>query len=153
MKLVDTTLLAAVLAVATSTAISVSPAIAADIQSQIITDANAEVVKAQVNNGIMTLIVMFRNTSDRHLKYDLNTKETYYFDKVANKKFRMLKDSKQQWVASDVSYHTASSSIRFKVPKQGQKLVWMKFPAPAGDVEEIDFAMPGILPFERLKIT
>ncbi len=155
MKFIDTTVLLAVLALASPVAMPATVAYAAGIQTQMTTDANAEVdvVKAQVNDGIMTIIVMFRNTVDKRLEYDLNTAETYYIDKAANKKFHMLKDSKEQWVASDVSYWTSSSTFKFKVPKNGKKLVWMKFPAPAEGVETIDFSMPGILPFDGLKVS
>ena len=155
MKLIDTTLLAAVLAFSAPMALPVGSANAAGIQTQMDVNANAEVdvVKAQVSGDIMTVILMFRNTAGKRIEYDLNTAETYYIDKAANKKFFMLKDTEKKWVASNVSYYSSSSAFKFKIDKEGKKLIWMKFPSPAAGVDTIDFSMPGVLPFDGLKVS
>lgn len=155
MKFVDTTLLAAVLAFASPLALPVNPANAQTIQTQMDANANGEVdvVKAQVSGDIMTIILMFRNTAGKRIEYDLDTAETYYIDKSSNKKFFMLKDSEKKWVASNVSYYSSSSGFKFAIKKEGKKLIWMKFPAPAASVETIDFSIPGVLPFDGLKVS
>ena len=155
MKLIDTTLLAAVLAFASPMALPVNSANAQALQTQMDANANGEVdvVKAQVSGGIMTVILMFRNTAGKRVEYDLDTAETYYIDKASNKKFFMLKDAEKKWVASNVRYYSSSASFKFSVNKDGKKLIWMKFPAPADGVETIDFSMPGVLPFDGLKVS
>lgn len=155
MKLVKSTALATLLAFAAPIALPITFAHAAVVQTQMTTDANAEVdaVKVKVDGDIMSIILMFRNTSDQRLEYKLDTAETYYIDKAANKKFHMLKDNKNRWVASEVKYYSSSSEFSFKINKGAKKLIWMKFPAPADGVETIDFSMPGILPFDGLKVS
>lgn len=155
MKLIDTTLLAAVLAFSAPMALPVSSANAASIQTQMDVNANADVdvVKAHVSGDIMTIILMFRNTSGKRIEYDLNAAETYYIDKAANKKFFMLKDTEKKWVASDVRYYSSNSVFKFTVDKDGKKLVWMKFPSPEAGIATIDFSIPGVLPFDGLKVS
>ena len=155
MKLIDTTLLAAVLAFSAPMALPVGSANAASIQTQMDVNANAEVdvVKAQISGDIMTIILMFRNTAGKEIQYKLNSPEIFYIDKAANKKFFMLKDTEKKWVASNVYYHSSGSYLNFKIKKDEKKLIWMKFPSPAAGVETIDFSMPSVLPFDGLKVS
>ena len=154
MKILNATFLAAAMAIASPVLLNATTASAEVLQTQMTTDANSEVdvVKAQVADNIITIILMFRNSSDKNVEYKLDTAETYYIVKANNKKYHMLKDSKKRWVASPVSYYSSSSEFSFRVPKNGKKLIWMKFPAPAAGVDTIDFSMEGILPFDGLKV-
>ena len=155
MKMIKTTLLATAMAFSAPMAMPVSSANAAVLQTQMGANANAEVdlIKAQVSGDIMTIILMFRNTAGKRIEFDMNTAETYYIDKAANKKFFMLKDTEKKWVASNVRYYSSSSSFKFEIKKEGKKLIWMKFPSPAAGVDTIDFSIPGVLPFDGLKVS
>jgi len=155
MKLIDTTLLAAVLAVAPPMILPAQSANAESDHKQMGINANGEVdvIKAEVTGNEMTIILMFQNTAGERKEYDLDTAGTHYFDKGANKKHFMLRDTEKKWVASNVKYNSKSSGFQFAINENGKKLIWMKFPAPAAGIESIDLSIPGVLPFDGLKVS
>jgi hypothetical protein len=113
-------------------------------------DYDADVVKAKVDGGVLTVAVVFKSASDKDVTVRYDWKNVYFIDKTENKKYHVLKDSTKAWVASPLyNGHSVYSKL-----KPGKKqMVWFKFPAPPASTKSIDLALPVTLPFDNLPVT
>ncbi len=124
------------------------------IQTQPSTDGSFELslIRASVRGDVLTFQVAIKNTSSQRLRYTFFFRDVYYTDGKAKKKYYALKDSKGLYIAGPAYDHNAGGSFNMWLKPNGKALFWIKFPAPAEDVEEVDFYVPGALPFEGIKI-
>lgn len=70
------------------------------LQTQMSLDANLEidVKKAQVIDNVLTIILVFRNTSGAKAKISLAPGQIHYIDAKQNKKYHILKDEKTDYI-------------------------------------------------------
>lgn len=112
----------------------------------------ADVVKAKVDGGVLTIAVVFRSTSDRDVNIRYEWQEVFFIDKAENKKYHVLRDSKKSWIASPLnSDHGRGVYSRLKAGKK--QMVWFKFPAPPASTKSIDLTLPVTLPFDNLQVS
>jgi hypothetical protein len=121
-------------------------------------DVEVDVVKAKVQDGILTLVLAYRNNGTEAAKIQYLLEEVYYIDETEKKKYQVLRDSKDQWIAAPVArgkigFEAGWGAQPLEVPPGGKKLVWFKFPAPAEGVSKINLVVPDVLPFENLAIS
>jgi hypothetical protein len=71
-------------------------------------------------------------------------------DAAAGKKYQVLKDEKDEYIAA---LRSGWHDRWYEKVKPGQSMtIWMKFPAPPPEVKAITLAVPGVPPFEELAI-
>jgi len=141
---------------ATLMSAGIAPALAQTeaIQSQ---DTNiggfvADITECKRKNGVLTLKVRLRNTSDK--KANIQPTDGYpaydqYYLTAGDKKYFVLRDSEGVPLATDVS----NGYVRIDVEKGGSYTWWAKYPAPPADVTSVSFYTPLTPPFEDVPIT
>ena len=134
----------------------IAPALAQTeaIQSQ---DTNiggfvADITECKRKNGVLTLKVRLRNTSDK--KANIQPTDGYpaydqYYLTAGDKKYFVLRDSEGVPLATDKS----NGYVIVDVEKGGSYTWWAKYPAPPADVTSVSFYTPFAAPFEDVPIT
>jgi hypothetical protein len=117
-----------------------------------------DVVKAGVREGILTVVLSYRNAGQEPIKVGFNVDELYFIDETEKKKYHVLKDSKGESIGAPTSYNkvgytTPGGPEPVKVPPGGKQTLWFKFPAPPESVQTIELLVPDVLPFEKLPIS
>ena len=140
-------------------AVPMQPASSA-IQTQMAMSGEIEVdvVKADVREGILTVVLAYRNNGAEGLGIRYYLRDVYYIEDVEKKKYQVLKDSQGNWIAAPVArgmiaIERGTHAGTVGVPPAGKTAVWFKFPAPADNVQSINPIIPNVLPFERLALS
>lgn len=124
------------------------------IQRQPSTDGNFELslIRAQVKGEVLTIQVVFKNTSSKRRRYAFFFRDVYYVDTEAKKKYYALKDTNGYYIAGPAYDRNAGGSFNVEFDPQGKAIFWIKFPAPQAPTEEIEIYIPWALPFEGVKV-
>lgn len=120
------------------------------IQSQDteISGITADLTECKRKEGVLSVKVLFRNTSDADVNVSIDTHHGEYsgfYVTAADKKYFILTDTEKAPLAPKY--------ISGNVEKGGKLLWWAKFPAPPDDVKKINLVIPKVLPFEDVPIT
>jgi hypothetical protein len=134
-----------VAAVWTSQALGAGP-----IQTQMAMGGGVEVdvIKATAREGILTVVLAYRNTGKTAAAIHGQLSDTYYLDDK-KRKYQVLRDSKNAWIAAPTSFDL----LAVDVGPGETRAAWLKFPAPSDKASTIDLIVAGVLPFEKLPIT
>jgi hypothetical protein len=131
-------------------AIAQSPA---SIQSQ---DTNktglvADLVECKRKDGVLSIRIRLRNTSNGDVSVDLVRNEVYdtWYVTAKNKKYFVLKDS----AGKAVAYAGTASSFGASIDKGGAFTWWAKYPAPPADIKSVGIYTPITGPFDDVPIT
>ena len=113
--------------------------------------AELNILKARVaKNNVLTIVAQYDNTSGADFKASYHFKHVYYIDPEENKKYHVLKDENEKYIASPAS----SGFLQTAWMKPGAKsIIWFKFPAPASETSTINLMLRGATPFDDLPIT
>jgi hypothetical protein len=125
------------------------------IQSQDTNTAGivAEVIQAKRAEGVLTIKVRFRNTSNTagHLTFihwnAAGADNPKFYVTAANKKYFLLADTDGTTLSSN------SSSSEVDVAPGNTFTWWGKYPAPSADVSKITFMTPLAPPFEDVPLS
>ena len=112
-------------------------------------DMEVDVLKARVDGEVLTVTVMFRNTSSEKSIVEFKWGDVFFINKAQDKKYHVLKDSKGSWVGSQNYYGGVRQSIKAGM----KKLIWFKLPAPPASDAEINLTLPVAMPFDGLKVS
>jgi hypothetical protein len=123
------------------------------IQSQDTNTAGiiAELIECKREDGVMTIKLRLRNTTDKvendtlisGLNYD-----TYYVT-AENKKYFVLRDSEKKTLTPQAS---GSGILSVKLAKGGTYVWWAKYPAPPAGVKKVSYYTPLTPPFDNVPI-
>jgi hypothetical protein len=125
------------------------------IQSQPSSDGKMEASLNQVKirGNILSIRVTLKNTTDKTIEPEIHYKEFYYTDIKEKKKYFPLKDSKGNFLAGPQHSEWQGGTFKTKIKGGESRTIWLKFPAPPEATETVDLFVPGILPFEEVKIS
>jgi hypothetical protein len=123
---------------------------AGPIQTQMAMGGGVEVdvIKATAREGILTVVLAYRNTGKTAVAIRAQLNESYYLDSK-KRKYQVLRDSKNAWIAAP----TYLDLLTVDVGPGETKAAWLKFPAPSDKENVIDLIISGVLPFEELAVT
>lgn len=114
----------------------------------------ADLTECRRHEGVLTIKLRFRNTSNKKLDLELTENgyagvEKFYIT-AGNKKFFILKDTEGIYLSS-----LSSNRLGVVVSLQpGQSMPWWaKYPAPSPEVTKIILITPVTTPFEDISIT
>jgi hypothetical protein len=142
-------------AVLAATALS-RPALAQTpaIQSQ---DSNisgivAEITECKRQEGVLTVRLRFRNTTDKTEVVEVIRGRNYdsYYLTAASKKYFILRDTEKVPLAPAMD---GSGNVRAEIAAKGAYVFWARFPAPPADVKKISYYTPLTPPFDNIPIT
>ena len=129
------------------------------IQTQETTSSGmvAELTECRRQEGVLTIKVRFRNTSNKPSNLTLThymksaEDDPKFYVTAGNKKYFILKDDEGTYLTSNSTSDTFGVEVKLE-PEQ-TFLWWAKYPAPSADVKKINFMMPVTPPFEDVPIT
>lgn len=117
----------------------------------------AELTECRRQEGVLTIKVRFRNTSNKASNLTLThymksgEDDPKFYVTAGNKKYFILKDSEGTYLTSNSANDTFGVELKLE---PGQTFLWWaKYPAPSDDVKKINFMMPVTPPFEDIPIT
>jgi hypothetical protein len=107
----------------------------------------ADVTEFRRKGNVLTALVRLRNTlTGGHTIVQFGIGGVYLMDEAGAKKYEVLKDEKDDYIASSKGLLTEA------VDGGGSTTIWMKFPAPPLETKTATLAMPQMAPFEDLPI-
>ena len=110
----------------------------------------AEVTEFRRKGNTLTAKVRLVNRGSERAEADIHFEEVYLIDTGAGKKYNVLKDEKNEYIAS---LRTGWTNRWYDNITAGESYVlWMKFPAPPPETKAITLQLPGMPPFEDLAI-
>ena len=146
------TILTTIMALVLGTLLALSGYAMEPIQTQPSSDGNLEasLLSAKVRRDVLTIQIKLKNVTSKKVYKAFEYAAVYYSDIDNKKKYFVLKDSEGQYIAGPIDNYR---SFRHDIQPDGQRIIWVKFPAPPATTETVDVFMPDILPFEEIKIT
>ena len=113
----------------------------------------ADVTQCKRKDGVLTLKVRVRNTSDKKVNIyftdGLGAYDNYYLT-AGDKKYFVLRDTEDKPLATN---ENGSGYTNVDIEKDGSYTWWAKYPAPPADVTSVTFYTAFAPPFEDLPIT
>jgi len=124
------------------------------IQTQPSSDGTIEasLIEAKVKRDVLTIKVALKNISQKTIEPEIRFEHIYYTDIEAKKKFFGLKDAAGHLIAGPAHYDWGGGTFKSRISPGERAIIWIKFPAPLETTTAIDIFIPGILPFEDIKI-
>ena len=112
----------------------------------------AEVVEARRKDGVLTIQVRYRNTSDKALTfYPLSgAKFDAYYVTAEDKKYLVLRDEENRPLAPQVN---PAGDVYASLQPGASFTWWAKYPAPPAAVKKISYYTPITPPFDDVPIT
>jgi hypothetical protein len=107
-------------------------------------DVVADVTVMRRKGNTVTAIIRLRKDTPQTAVVGFNLNDVYLLDAPRGKKYLVLKDEKDAFIAS----HTGTQGFGSDAPLT----LWMKFPAPPSDVTTVTLVVPQMPPFEDLPI-
>ena len=124
------------------------------IQAQDANDSGivAELMECKRKDGVLTIKMRLRNTSDKDMRVDVIKGRNYdeYYVTAANKKYFVLTESEKVPLASAAD---SVGSLHVNVPKAGSWTWWAKYPAPPAEIKTITYYTAITPPFEDIPIS
>jgi hypothetical protein len=111
----------------------------------------AEVVECKRQDGVLTVRMRLRNTSDKEIRVDLISDRNYdsYYVTAGSKKYLVLRDSERTPLAPSVDIF---GKVATQVAKGAAYLWWARYPAPPADVKKVSYFTPLTPPFDNIPI-
>lgn len=135
------------------------PVLAAEpIQSQMgPEDTELDLLQAKLNGKVLSVVLKVTAPADRSIqRVFFKLDEIFYIDAEQNRKYHILKDEKDKWLAGPL-YGVMGKKDKYLFGidylREGKSgVLWMKFPAPLGDNPKIELNIPGVVPFSDITI-
>jgi hypothetical protein len=111
----------------------------------------AEITECKRADGVLSMRLRLRNTSDKDVKATLIDKSNYdsYYVTAASKKYFVLRDSEKQPLAPPAD----GGGVTVSIAKGASYVWWSKYPAPPADVKKIGYFTPITPPFDNVPVT
>lgn len=110
----------------------------------------ADITEFRRKGNTLTAKVRLTNRGSENANAAVKYGEVYLMDTAAGKKYEVLKDEKDNYIA----YLTSGWSYQWYDSMKPNETItlWMKFPAPPVEVRAISLQLPGMAPFEDVPI-
>jgi len=106
----------------------------------------------KIKDDIITLKFKIRNAGTEKQSVKINFKNCYIMDQKNQKKYYVLKDSDGKYIAGPIYDNNEGGRFWFDIQPEKSKGLWMKFPEPVDETEEITISIPEMPPFEDVKL-
>jgi len=140
---------AAVVPAPTSTPVAPTTAVIASQETNW-KGVTADITEFRRKGNTITAKVRLTNRGSENIEPDIKYNEVYLMDTAAGKKYQVLKDEKDIYIA----YLRSGYNYRWydTMKPNDSTTLWMKFPAPPAEVKAITLQLPGMAPFEDVPI-
>ncbi|OGL48856.1 MAG: hypothetical protein A2161_11195 [Candidatus Schekmanbacteria bacterium RBG_13_48_7] len=111
-----------------------------------------DLTSVKVKDDIITLKFKLRNAGKEKQSVKIMFKECYIMDQKNQKKYFVLKDSDGMYIGGPNYDNNDGGRFWFDILPEKSNGIWMKFPVPVDATEEIAVSIPGMPPFEDVKL-
>jgi hypothetical protein len=115
-------------------------------------DIEVDLNKITVKNNVVTVKFKFRNTGTEKQEITIRYKNCYIMDEANQKKYFVLKDSDEIYIAGPQYSQQYGGLFWFTIQPKKSKNMWLKFPEPTVIPKTIIISIPGIGLFEDVEI-
>lgn len=111
-----------------------------------------EIVKCQRQDGVLSIQLRIRNTSDKEIRLDVIEGRNFaqYYVTAGAKKYLLLEDSEHVPLTPQAS---GSGVLSVKIGKGKSWTWWGKYPAPPPEVKSVSFYTPLAAPFDGVAVS
>ena len=111
-----------------------------------------DLTSLKVKNKVISVKFKIRNTGSDTQSVRIDYRDCYIMDEKNQKKYYVLKDSDNNYIAGPNYDHANGGRFWYDIKPEKSKGMWMKFPEPKDETEEISISIPGMPPFEEVAI-
>jgi hypothetical protein len=111
----------------------------------------AEVTECKRKEGVLSIKVRFRNTSEAEADFNIIDGRNYdmLYVTAADKKYFVLRDTEKTPLASDAG---SFGTLRVKLAPGGTWTWWAKYPAPPPEIKSVSYYIPVGPPIEDIPV-
>jgi hypothetical protein len=111
----------------------------------------AELVECKREDGVLTVRVLYRNTTDKRVSMKVVPGQNYdeYYMTAGSKKYLMMRDPQKM----TLSPQAKGGGLTIRLDKGGTYQWWAKYPAPPAEVKKINYYTPLTAPFDNVPIS
>jgi hypothetical protein len=111
-----------------------------------------DLTSLEIQNNIVTVKFKIRNTAAQSETVIIPYKDCYIMDEVNQKKYYGLKDSDGLYIAGPSLDNSNGGRFYYGLTPGKSMGLWIKFPQPADSPASITISLPGVSPFESVKL-
>jgi len=126
---------------------------AVQIQSSSDGKMEASLIRAKVRGDVLSVKIALKNTTTEAIEPEIPFKECYVTDIKAVKKYFPLKDPQGDFLAGPQPGDGPGGIFRDTIKGGESRIIWVNFPVPPEPTDTVDLFVPGMLPFEEVKIS
>jgi hypothetical protein len=113
----------------------------------------ASLTQAGVRGKVFAVKVTLKNISNATIAPEIPFKD-FYVTNVGNMtKYFPLKDSRGKFLAGPQDRDLRGGVFKSTIRPGDTRTIWVNFPVPPVTAKTVDLFVPGVLPFERIKIS
>ena len=113
----------------------------------------ASLTQAKVRENIFSVQLTLKNVSRRVLEPEMPFKDFYVTNIKDMKKYYPLQDSRGNFLAGPQYRAWQGGIFKNKIQPGEIRTIWVDFPVPPGAAKTVDLFVPGMLPFEGVKVS
>jgi hypothetical protein len=126
---------------------------AVQVQSSSDGTMEASLTLARVRDNVLAVQLTLKNVTNRVLEPEIPFKDFYVTNITDLKKYFPLKDSQGTFLAGPQEGARPGAIFKNKIQPGEARIIWVDFPAPPKAAEAVDLFVPGLLPFEGVKVS
>lgn len=113
---------------------------------------DVDLTSLDIQNNVITVKFKLRNKDAQKQTVMLHFKDSYIMDEVNQKKYYGLKDTDGIYIAGPASDNNDGGRFWYPIEPGKAMGLWIKFPLPADNPASITISLPGVSPFENVKL-
>jgi len=111
-----------------------------------------DLTSLEIQNNIVTVKFKLRNTAAEKQHVMIQFKDCYIMDEINQKKYYGLKDTDGLYIAGPAADNNNGGRFWFGIEAGKSMGLWIKFPQPTDNPASITISLPGVSPFESVKL-
>ena len=113
----------------------------------------ASLTQAKVRENVFSVKLTLKNVTNRDIEPEIAFKDFYVTNIKDMKKYFPLQDSQGNFLAGPQEQAWQGGIFKNKIQPGGVRNIWVDFPVPTESAKTVDLFVPGMLPFEGVKVS
>jgi hypothetical protein len=113
----------------------------------------ASLAQAKVREQVFAVRLTLKNVSNRDIEPEIPFQDLHVTNIRDGKKYFPLKDSQGNFLAGPQARAWPGGVFRNKIQPGEVRTIWVDFPPPPDSANTVDLFVPGLLPFEGVKVS
>jgi hypothetical protein len=113
----------------------------------------ATLTQAKVRENVFSVKLTLKNITNGTIEPEIPFKDFYVANIQDRKKYYPLKDPRGNFLAGPQNRAWQGGIFKNKMQPGEMRTIWVDFPVPRAAAKTVDLFVPGMLPFEGVKIS